>query len=51
LLDFVVSFDGPLGWCMPLEVMRRLAGDCARDTQRWRILHRGIGRILEDAPA
>jgi hypothetical protein len=34
---------------MPLEVMRRLAGDRASDTlRRRRILHGGIGRLLDD---
>ena len=33
---------------MPLEVMRRLAGDRASDTLRRRILHGGIGRLLDD---
>ena len=39
MLDCVAACDGPLGCCMPLEVMRRLAGDRARDTLRRRILH------------
>jgi len=34
---------------MPLEVMSSLAGDRARDTFRRRILHGGIGRLLDDA--
>ena len=51
MLDCVAACDGPLGCCMPLEVMRRLAGDRARDTLRRRILHRGIGRLLDCAPA
>jgi hypothetical protein len=33
---------------MTLEVMRRLAGDRAGDTLRRRILHGGIGRLLDD---
>ena len=33
---------------MPLEVMRRLAGDGASDTLRWRVLHGGTGRSLDD---
>jgi hypothetical protein len=33
---------------MPLEVMRRLAGDRASDTLRRRILHGGTGRLLDD---
>jgi hypothetical protein len=32
----------------PLEVMRRLAGDRASDTLWRRILHGGIGRLLDD---
>jgi hypothetical protein len=33
---------------MPLEVMRRLAGDRASDTLRRSILHGGIGCLLDD---
>ena len=33
---------------MSLEVMRRLAGDRASDTLRRRIVHGGIGRVLDD---
>ncbi len=33
---------------MPLEVMRRLAGDRASETWRRSILHGGIGRLLDD---
>ncbi len=40
--------DDPLGCCMSLEVMRRLAGDRVWHTLRRRILHRGIGRFLDD---
>jgi hypothetical protein len=49
LLDCVVSCDGPLRCCMPLEVMSRLTGDRASDTLRRRILHRGIDCLLDDA--
>jgi hypothetical protein len=33
---------------MPLDVMRRLAGDRASDTLRRSILHGGIGHLLDD---
>ncbi len=33
---------------MPLEVMRRLAGDRASDTFRWSIRHGGISRLFDD---
>ena len=39
---------GAVGCCMPLEVMRRLAGDRASDTLRRRIVHGGIGGLLDD---
>ena len=34
LLDCVAACDGPLGCCIPLEVMSSLMGDRAKDTLR-----------------
>ncbi len=42
------AIGGLLGCCMPLEVIRRLAGDRASDTLRRRLLHGGIGLLLDD---
>ncbi len=41
----------PAGLLYAPEVMRRLAGNRARDTLRRRILHGGIGRFLDDTSA